>query len=195
MTPSVPWGRPATMLHRATVSLLMLHCAGCYSFYEVKLPSLLDPDVGRLVDGLTLVLGPSANGEHVAIMVSTLSGASTIFPGCDGEQLDGWLAGATTLAVMQFPPDSVMETTGNTLGAADVCATRIASCAERSPCGSHAGIFTRSKDRACSKYAGGLPSPSFKYAEWSTETGWLSATGTAADTIRCSVALEIIPTN
>jgi hypothetical protein len=148
-----------------------------------------------LVDGLTLVLGPSANGEHVAIMVSTLSGESTIFPGCDGEQLDGWLTGATTLAVMQFPPDSVIESTGQTLLAADVCSTRIASCAETSPCGSFASIFTLSKDRACSKYAGSQPSPSFKYAEWSTETGWLSATGTVADRIRCSVALQINPTS
>lgn len=70
--------------------LLMLHCAGCYSFYEVELPSLLDPDVGRLVDGLTLVLGPSANGEHVAIMVSTLSGSR---PASRGATANSWTAG------------------------------------------------------------------------------------------------------
>lgn len=176
------------MIRRRVASAGALVLSACYSVTDIGVPRYVVSDEAAEARGhVTLLLVPSP------VLVSTVGTSSTVRPPCGGgEESPRWLPGSTAVHAMQFPVASISDEFGRAHDASGVCVRAISSCDETKPCGSTRDLFTVSTTRACSKSP--RPFKTFQYSEWSPDEGWVTVTGEAADRIRCSVALEILPT-
>ena len=180
-------------LIRRSVSGALIVLSGCYSVSTQLLPG--QGDAGTAPNAVTLLILHD-DQQPSPLVVIQRPGSLTISSPCDEpDQPDAtlWIPASTEMSSMQFAMGKIFDDGDKAVDESSVCARSIASCAVVGACGgpeSGLGRFIVSRGRPCSKASDGQASEFKLYEKDADDWDWKLVDGPAADSIRCSIALE-----